>query len=174
MQTSPKKSARIYPRGEEMLSEKIRDLRKKSGLSQEELAEKLDVSRQAVSKWELGAAVPTADKLLELSDFFGVSLDYLMRFDSDNSDNPENPVSDAPEPEKPRANSSKAFRKSAMIFLFAMALLAVLILVLLYALFGGDDVHSSFMITLDGVGILVVMAIICAVLGLALLISLKK
>lgn len=154
-----------------MLSEKIRDLRKKSGLSQEELAEKLDVSRQAVSKWELGAAVPTADKLLELSDFFGVSLDYLMRFDSDNS---ENPVSDATNPEKPRANSSKAFRKSAMIFMFAMALLAVVILVLLYALFGGDNVHSSFMITLDGVGILVVIAIICAVLGIIFLISLKK
>lgn len=154
-----------------MLSEKIRDLRKKSGLSQEELAEKLDVSRQAVSKWELGAAVPTADKLLELSDFFGVSLDYLMRFDSDN---PENPVSEAPDLEKPRANSSKAFRKSAMICLFAMALLSVLILVLLYALFGGDDVHTSFMITLDGVGILVVTAIICAVLGIILLISLKK
>lgn len=171
MQTSPEKSARIYPRGEEMLSEKIRDLRKKSGLSQEELAEKLDVSRQAVSKWELGAAVPTADKLLELSDFFGVSLDYLMRFDSDNS---ENPVSEATDSEKPRANSSKAFRKSAMIFLFALALLAVVILVLLCFLLGGDDVHTSFQITLDGVGILVTAAIICAVLGIILLISLKK
>ncbi len=171
MQTFSERSARIYPRGEKMLSEKIRDLRKKSGLSQEELAAKLDVSRQAVSKWELGTAVPTADKLLELSDFFGVSLDYLMRFDSDN---PGNPVSDAPDPEKPRANSSKVFRKSAMIFLFAMALLAVLILVLLYALFGGGDVHTSFTITLDGVGILVTTAIICAVLGIILLISLKK
>ncbi|MDE6728885.1 MAG: helix-turn-helix domain-containing protein, partial [Oscillospiraceae bacterium] len=62
-----------------MLSEKIRALRKKSGLSQEELAERLDVSRQAVSKWELGSAVPTADKLVDIADFFGVSLDYLMR-----------------------------------------------------------------------------------------------
>lgn len=158
-----------------MLSEKIRDLRKKSGLSQEELAEKLDVSRQAVSKWELGAAVPTADKLLELSDFFGVSLDYLMRFDSDNSENPENPVSDEPDSEKMRANSSKEFRKSAMIFLFAMALLAIVILVLLYTFVEDDGMmHSSFRITLDGVGILIVMAIICAVLGFILLISLKK
>lgn len=60
-----------------MLSEKIYSLRRKSGLSQEALAEKIGVSRQAVSKWETGAAAPELDKLRALSAFFGVTLDEL-------------------------------------------------------------------------------------------------
>lgn len=61
------------------LSEKIQLLRKKSGLSQEELAEKLEVSRQSVSKWELGQAFPEMSKMLQLSEIFGVSVDYLLK-----------------------------------------------------------------------------------------------
>lgn len=60
------------------LSEKIYACRKKAGLSQEALAEKLGVSRQAVSKWETGEAVPELEKLLRLSQAFGVSTDWLL------------------------------------------------------------------------------------------------
>jgi transcriptional regulator with XRE-family HTH domain len=60
------------------LSEKIQKLRKSNNLSQEQLAAELNVSRQSVSKWELGAAVPELDKLRLLSHFFGVSADYLL------------------------------------------------------------------------------------------------
>lgn len=59
-------------------AENLRQIRKEKGLSQEELAELLDVSRQAVSKWELGDGYPEADKLLLLSDKLSVSLDWLM------------------------------------------------------------------------------------------------
>ncbi len=62
-----------------ILSEKILTLRKQLGWSQEELAEKLDVSRQSVSKWEVGAAIPDLDKILALSELFGVSTDYLLK-----------------------------------------------------------------------------------------------
>jgi transcriptional regulator with XRE-family HTH domain len=62
-----------------LLSEKIQMYRKKSGLSQEELAEKLDVSRQSVSKWEQGQALPEMSKLLLLSEIFGVSIDFLLK-----------------------------------------------------------------------------------------------
>ena len=55
-----------------MLSENIKNLRMKSGLSQEELAEKLHVVRQTVSKWEKALSVPDADMLLELCRVFGV------------------------------------------------------------------------------------------------------
>ena len=65
-----------------ILSEKIIILRKKLGLSQEELAEQLGVSRQSVSKWELGAAIPDLDKVLRLSQLFGVSTDYLLKDDA--------------------------------------------------------------------------------------------
>ena len=62
-----------------MLSEKLYKLRKNSGLSQEQLAEKLNVSRQAISKWESGTAVPESEKLVTISNYFGVSVDYLLK-----------------------------------------------------------------------------------------------
>lgn len=61
------------------LPEKLYALRKKSGLSQEQLAEALNVSRQAISKWEGGSAMPESDKLLALSNYFDVSLDCLLK-----------------------------------------------------------------------------------------------
>ena len=60
-----------------MLSEKIYTLRRKSGLSQEQLAEKIGVSRQSISKWEGGLSTPELDKLRALSEFFHVSIDEL-------------------------------------------------------------------------------------------------
>lgn len=60
-------------------SEKLMDLRRKSGLSQEQLADRLGVTRQSVSKWESGTAMPELVKLISLSDIFGVSLDYLVK-----------------------------------------------------------------------------------------------
>lgn len=60
------------------LSEKIVQLRKSQGLSQEELAEKLDLSRQAVSRWESGTAQPDAGNLRQISRLFEVSVDYLL------------------------------------------------------------------------------------------------
>lgn len=62
-----------------IFADKLILLRKKSGWSQEELAEQLNVTRQSVSKWEGAQAVPDLDKLLRLSDLFGVSMDYLLK-----------------------------------------------------------------------------------------------
>lgn len=63
--------------------ERLYQLRKKNGLTQADVAERLGISRQAVSRWEIGVAVPTVEKLKELSELYGVSLDYLMPSDSD-------------------------------------------------------------------------------------------
>ena len=60
------------------LYEKLYELRRASGMSQEELAEKLGVSRQAVSKWESGATQPELPKLIELSKIYQVSVDALL------------------------------------------------------------------------------------------------
>ncbi len=60
-------------------AEKLRELRKKGGYSQEELAEKMEVTRQSVSKWESGQSIPELDKILKLSEMFGVSTDYLLK-----------------------------------------------------------------------------------------------
>lgn len=60
------------------LQDKLIQLRKKSGMSQLELAEAANVSRQAISKWELGTAIPTLENLVTLSKLYGVSVDYLI------------------------------------------------------------------------------------------------
>lgn len=61
------------------LAEKIQDLRKKNGLSQEQLADNLGVSRQAISKWESEQSTPDIDKIVLLSETFHVSTDYLLK-----------------------------------------------------------------------------------------------
>lgn len=59
-------------------NKKIYELRKQKGFSQEELASKLNVTRQTVSKWELGDSTPDMEKLVVLSDLFEISLDELV------------------------------------------------------------------------------------------------
>ena len=62
-----------------ILADKIIELRKRNGWSQEELADRLDVSRQSVSKWEGALSVPDMNKILKLSEIFGVSTDILLK-----------------------------------------------------------------------------------------------
>lgn len=82
------------------LEEKITLHRKRNGWSQEELAFRLDVSRQAVSKWEMGSSVPDLDKIIRMSDLFGVTTDYLLKEEVAETDMPteeETASSDTPE-----------------------------------------------------------------------------
>ena len=65
------------------LGEKLQQLRQQSGLSQEQLAAQITVSRQAVSKWELDETMPDTDNIIQLSRIFGVSCDYLLREEVD-------------------------------------------------------------------------------------------
>lgn len=65
-----------------IFTDKLRKIRDEAGISQEYLAEKVGVSRQAVAKWEMGATMPDIDNLLLISDFFQVSIDYLLKEES--------------------------------------------------------------------------------------------
>lgn len=80
------------------LAEKLTMLRKQKGLTQMELAERLNVSRQAISRWEVGAAVPSTDNLRFLGDLYEVPIDYLLNDDAENSYNA--PEITETEPEK--------------------------------------------------------------------------
>ena len=62
-----------------ILADKIMEERKKNGWSQEELADKLSVSRQAVSKWESAQSVPDLQRVIQLAEIFHVSTDYLLK-----------------------------------------------------------------------------------------------
>ena len=76
-----------------ILGEKIAQLRRKNGWSQEELADKMEVSRQAVSKWESNQTTPDLERILRLSSLFGVTIDYLLK--------------DGAEPEIPRPEAEE-------------------------------------------------------------------
>ncbi len=69
-----------------ILADKIVRMRKKNGWSQEELAEKMSVSRQAVSKWEGAQTIPDLEKILMLGELFGVTTDYLLKDEIENED----------------------------------------------------------------------------------------
>ncbi|WP_294466014.1 helix-turn-helix transcriptional regulator [uncultured Anaerofustis sp.] len=72
--------------------EQLIHLRNTNGLSQEDLAEKLNVTRQSVSKWEVGETMPDTDKLIKISEIFNVSTDYLLK-DIDNVSNSKSKIS---------------------------------------------------------------------------------
>lgn len=78
------------------LAEKILQLRTGQNLSQGDLAERLEVSRQSVSKWETGQSVPDLDKIIKLADLFGISVDELVREEAQPKLEPEPPI---PEPQ---------------------------------------------------------------------------
>ena len=68
------------------LNEKIYQLRKQSAMSQDEMAEKLNISRQALSRWENGTAQPAANNIVEISKLFGVTTDYLLNDEYQNDE----------------------------------------------------------------------------------------
>ena len=79
-----------------ILADKIIELRKKSGWSQEDLAEKMDVSRQSISKWESAQSVPDMGRIVRLSELFGVSTDYLLKDNIEFEEPAEDVYSDSP------------------------------------------------------------------------------
>ena len=100
------------------MMEKMIGLRKAAGLSQESIAEKLNVTRQTVSRWEQGSAVPSADNLKALAAFYGVSVDYLLSFDA------EQPRTECGD-EKTSASKKPTRRKSALLVVLAAILVLI-------------------------------------------------
>lgn len=106
------------------IEERIQELRKSKGLSQEQLAETLGVSRQAVSKWESGQSMPEVEKLLAMSSLFDVSTDYILKG----------------EPDSPRHDKSNDGRIASQIISAAAAmLLAIAILASVGQLADGES-----------------------------------
>lgn len=83
------------------LHENLARLRKEKGLSQLELAEELNVTRQAVSRWETGAAVPMVDTLVQLSKLYGVTVDDLLLHDVHLPEKTPEPIPEEPPAKKP-------------------------------------------------------------------------
>ncbi|HIT07522.1 MAG TPA: helix-turn-helix transcriptional regulator [Candidatus Merdivicinus faecavium] len=141
-----------------MLSEQIYTLRRKSGLSQEQLAEKVGVSRQAVSKWETGASVPELDKLLALSEFFGVSVEELT------SGAPAR-REDAP---PPRETPVLWSRLGIALCLAGAVLLLLAGGILLFAPSAAERLDASSTVTISGSGMLFLLAAAAVAAGAVL------
>lgn len=103
------------------LSAKLTSLRKQKGLTQMDLAEKLNVSRQAISRWEVGTAVPSTDNLKVLSELYGVTVDYLLNDDTV-------PISEEREPISVNESHKPKTRKFMMLLLFAVDAIVVAII----------------------------------------------
>lgn len=130
-----------------ILADKIIRLRKKNGWSQEELAEKMQVSRQAVSKWEGAQTVPDLEKILALGELFGVTTDYLLK---DELEDEEFTGGDGGAPVKrvtlAQANEFLAWRRSASVRIAGatfLCIIAVIPLLLLGAAVEAPAFHIS-------------------------------
>ena len=105
------------------LQEKLITLRKAKKLSQLRVAEALRVSRQAVSKWEAGIAVPSTDNLKFLSDLYGVSVDYLL---DSGADRPEPPEEETQEAQTPPTMGKKFTLEMKLIVVLSCAVVLLL------------------------------------------------
>ena len=103
--------------------EKLLELRKQNNFSQEELAEKLGVSRQAVSRWESGETMPDSPNLLQISKIFSVSADYLLRDEIEQN---------LPEP-KPERTESKKKNPFFIIYIFGLLGMAALLYIIAFS-----------------------------------------
>lgn len=140
-----------------MFAEKLYLLRKKKGLSQEQLAQQLNVSRQAVSKWENGSSIPESDKLIAISQYFDITLDYLVK--------------DQEEQEITKDS------KNEIGFIICITGIISMILWGLISIFspaGSNHLQESSMIKIDGNGIFLIICIITIITGLTLLLKNKK
>ena len=147
-----------------MLSEKLYQLRKNSGLSQEQLAEQLNVSRQAISKWESGTAVPESEKLITISNYFGVSVDYLLKDDDEDKAKATVSVME----EKPRMIAGIIICIAGIISMVIWGLLSI------FSPEASDQISDSSMITIDGNGIFLILCVVTIIVGASLLLKSKK
>ena len=131
-----------------MLSERIYQFRRNSGLSQEQLAEKIGVSRQAISKWESGISTPELEKLLALSECFDITIDELVKDEAFTQGTNEVPQ------ELEKTKDPKAIE-------------------MVLSPSAAEQLNAASTVTLSGSGILIILCVLSMVIGLALILRKK-
>lgn len=150
-----------------IFADKITDLRKRNGWSQEDLAVRMNVSRQAVAKWESTQSVPSLDKILQLSALFGVSTDYLLKDDLEEVVYAEE-ENLLPSVSLEQAHSYLNSRRSAALRLMGGTALCILSPVVLIALVAGSEFHIFPLAgtTAAAIGLVVLIVMVAAAVGL--------
>lgn len=150
-----------------MLSERILMFRKQSGLSQEQLAEKIGVSRQAISKWESGTSTPELEKLLALSECFHITLDELVKEQAADTDT--NQILQNTE-----ANTNYLELKVGIgLCLTGGICLLVCGIMMLINPTATEQLNASSAITLNGSGILLLLCVLSMLAGLMFILKQK-
>ena len=156
-----------------ILADKIVSLRKKAGWSQEELAEKLGVTRQSVSKWEGAQSVPDMDKVVTMSRLFGVTTDYLLKDELEE----ETPCAAAEDEEPPlrrvtmeQASTYLALRKAAAPKIAVATALCIISPVTLILLSGMSEVQRSHISenAAAGIGLCVLLGLVAIAVSIFL------
>lgn len=113
------------------LEEKLTHLRKREGLTQQKLADALNVSRQAISKWEVGTAVPSTDNLIHLGRLFGVAVDVLVNEQLDLDGKPDINIEEPEVPAEPAVAEAKRPVAPSIWKLIVIAVCALLLFTVL-------------------------------------------
>lgn len=125
-----------------ILADKIIQLRKKNGWSQEELAEHMNVSRQAVSKWESAQAVPDLQKILVLAELFGVTTDYLLKDDIEDEQYTSEESSDKKKLSLTKAHEYITLRRKSAFMIASATFLCIVSVIPLIILAGASECLS--------------------------------
>lgn len=153
-----------------ILADKIIALRKKAGWSQEELAQQLGVTRQSVSKWEGAQSIPDLDKILQMSRIFGVSTDYLLKDEQDETDSLSSTKEESPlrRVSMEEASTYLSLRKAAAPRIALATLLCIISPILLIFLAGASDTGYIAMSedAAAGLGLCVMVALVAAAVAL--------
>lgn len=160
-----------------ILAEKITRLRKKNGWSQEELAEKMQVSRQAVSKWEGAQTVPDLEKILMLSDLLGVTTDYLLKDEIEDEEFTDGPdLASVKRITLVQANEFLEWRKEASVRIAIGTFLCVIAVIPLLILGAASEVpayHLSENLA-GGIGLTVLFITVAAAVAIFIFCGMKN
>ncbi|MBE6871761.1 MAG: helix-turn-helix transcriptional regulator [Ruminococcaceae bacterium] len=153
-----------------MLCERIYELRRKSGLSQEQLAERVGVSRQSISKWESGVSTPELDKLIALSECFGVTLDELVTAKES---------ANVTEKEKKKDETEKSVNSLEIKLGVALCVVGAVCLILsgvmlMVAPNAAQQLNAASNITINGSGLLFAFCTLLMIAGLILILKKLK
>lgn len=151
-----------------MLSENIFRCRRSMGLSQEQLAERIGVSRQTVSKWEGGQSTPDVEKLIAMADCFGITVDTLIRGEA----------------QKPLESDAESSRKNSIDFITILGvvicilgLLCMMLLCMLQILYPDSldilNETSTTVVTFNGTGIVFGFCMLAVAIGLVIVLRRK-
>ena len=149
------------------LSEKLYNLRRNKGLSQEALAEKLNCSRQVISKWENGTSTPDAEMLKKYSELFCVSIDYLVKEDI------YEPTS-IQSTEKFNVNKKFLGVLGIVISILGCISLTLLGAISIFSSDAADNIAQSSVIVVDGIFAAMMVSVIFVVFGAIILIKTMK